>query len=295
MPLIGKIKSERGKNMADLSIFSLVGKIAVVFGVTDYHSLGWGCAQALTEAGATPLITYQGKRAEEDVLELAKSIGAPAMQMDLRNPNEVEAVFKKLSEMGGLDIMIHTIAYAPLAALRGRLIDNTSAEDASMAMDVSAFSLVKLSKMAAPMMIERGGGSIIALTYKAGEPKVYIPYYNVMAAVKAALVKYAEILAVELGPNGIRVNTISSGAVRTASSKMIRGFTALHAATRTNAPLRRANTPLEVGHAAVFLSSSAASGITGVNLHVDCGDRLISLMEPTKEGRSEELKPSIFP
>lgn len=260
--------------MADLSIFSLEGKIALVAGVTNDHSLGWGCAQALHEAGAKIFIAYQGERLKENVLKLAKTIDATAMQMDVTHPDEVEEVFKKLSEMGGVDILIHAIAYAPLEALRGKLIDNTTVEAFRVAMEVSAFSLISLSKTAAPIMAERGGGSITALTYKAGESKQVIPYYNVMSAAKAALVKFAEILAVELGPNGIRVNTISSGAVRTASSKMIRGFDILHTATITNAPLRRTNTPREVGNTAVFLASNAASAITGVNIHVDCGDRL---------------------
>lgn len=255
-------------------IFSLEGKSALVVGVANKFSLAWGIAQALHEAGASLILTYQGERVKESVQKLASSLGEiPTFPLDISNESEVDVVFNYLKR-NGLDILVHSIAYAPTEALTGRFVDTTE-EAFRTSHTISVHSLISLSRRATPLMAARGGGSIITLTYLGGEKVV--PHYNVMGVAKAALEHTVRYLAFDLGLFQIRVNAISSGPVSTASSRAIAGFRQMEKQAKSVSPLRRGNTSLDLGHAAVFLCSDAASCITGEVLHVDCGYHILGM------------------
>lgn len=254
-----------------------MGKNALVVGVANNRSLAWGIARGLYGAGADLFLTYQGERVKDSVLKLTEQFPRRPLteKLDVDNENDLQRVFDRIaSEMGGLDILVHSIAYAPKEALEGRFLD-TSRDVFLQTLDISAYSLVKLVQHAEPLMEARGGGAVLALTYLGGER--VIPNYNVMGIAKAALDHIVRYLAVELGPKGIRVNALSSGPVSTASSRAIHGFMDMHRAVRTAAPTRRGTTLEDLGNTAVFYCNPAAAQITGEIVHVDGGYNLLGI------------------
>ena len=248
---------------------------ALVLGVANPRSLAWAIAEALGQAGCHLAFTYQGERLQENVTSLAaKYPKAPVMACDVTSEDQVAGVFARLRrEFGRLDILVHSIAFAPRQALEGSFLD-TSLEHWRTALEISAYSFVQLARSAAPLM-EKRGGAMLALTYLASGRVV--PNYNVMGSAKAALEHAVRQLAYELGPQNIRVNAISAGPVATLSARGIAGFTSMASHHRAKAPLRRNIEQREVGDAALFLCSEMASGITGEILFVDAGYNVMAV------------------
>jgi enoyl-[acyl-carrier protein] reductase I len=253
----------------------LSGKTALVLGVANQRSLAWAIAESLGEAGASLAFTYQGERLQKNVTALAGRFPeAPVMACDVTSEEQVEGVFARIErEFGKLDILIHSIAFAPRESLEGNFID-TPLESWRIALEISAYSFIHLARHAVPLMQEKGG-SMLALTYMASQRVV--PRYNVMGAAKAALEHGVRQLASELGPSDIRVNAISAGPISTLSSRGISGFSTMAAHHREKAPLGRNIEAREVGNAALFLCSDMASGITGEILFVDAGYSIMAL------------------
>jgi enoyl-[acyl-carrier protein] reductase I len=248
----------------------LEGKSALVFGVANRRSIAWAIAQALAGAGASLAFTYQGERIEAGVRELAGSVGGKlVLPCDVTKDEDLDSVFGAVGkEFGGLDILIHAVAFAPKADLEGRFTD-TSRESFALALDISAYSLTAMVKRAEPLMEPRGGGSVLTMTYLGGERAV--PHYNVMGVAKAALDASVRYLAMELGEKKIRVNAISAGPIRTLAARSISGFTVMEEHYEKRAPLRRNVDASEVGQTALFLCSDMSTGITGEIVHVDSG------------------------
>jgi enoyl-[acyl-carrier protein] reductase I len=245
------------------------GKRALIFGVANERSIAWGITQALHAHGARCAVTYAGEVIEKRARPLAESVDAEMiLPCDVTDPQQVTDLFAAVGQKwGGLDILIHSIAYANREDLEGRFMD-TSRDGFLRAMEVSVFSLVNLVRHAEPLM--RGNdASVLTLTYYGAE-KV-IPNYNVMGVAKAALEASVRYLAADLGPDGIRVNAISAGPIRTLAASGVRGFKSLMAEGERRAPLRRSVTIAEVGNAALYLCSDLGSGVTGEILHVDSG------------------------
>ena len=190
----------------------LSGKVAAVFGVANHRSLAWGIAQILGDAGARLAFTYQGERLKDKVGKLASSVdGSLLMPCDVTDDEQIDQVFSTIeSEAGRLDFLVHSVAFAPREELEGRFVD-TSRGGFATALDISAYSLIRLARAAEPLMQKAGGGSMLTLTYMASERVV--PKYNVMGSAKAALEHAVRQLAFELGPSGIRVNALSAGPV----------------------------------------------------------------------------------
>jgi enoyl-[acyl-carrier protein] reductase I len=245
-------------------------KLGLVVGVANRRSICWAIAQAAAAAGARLALTYQGERLGENVRELAAALDRPLVwPCDVTSDEQIDALYAAIArEFGGLDFLVHGAAYAPREALDGRFVD-TSREGFRQALDVSAYSLVALTRGAVPLMTPRGGGSVLTLTYL-GSERVF-PNYNVMGVAKAALEASVRYLAADLGPSGIRVNAISAGPIRTLAASGISGFTNVLQVYRDRAPLRRTVEAAEVADAAVFLLSDAARGVTGTVLFVDAG------------------------
>jgi enoyl-[acyl-carrier protein] reductase I len=249
-------------------MINLAGKTAVVFGLANKRSIAWGIAQKLHEAGATLAICYQNERMKLEAEGLiAELSGATGFQCDVSNDGEVEALFAALKEKyGKLDILVHAVAFAPAAELRGEFI-NTSREGFRIALDVSVYSLIAVTRGAAPLMTE--GGSIMTLSFYAAEKVV--PNYNVMAVAKAGLESTVRYLAHNLGPRNIRVNAISAGPIKTLAARGVGDLSDMMKSHADRSPLHRNVDQLEVGGAALFLASSLSSAITGEILYVDCG------------------------
>ncbi len=249
-------------------MINLAGKTAVVFGLANKRSIAWGIAQKLHEAGATLAICYQNERMKLEAEGLiAELTGATGFQCDLSNDNEVEALFAVLGlKYGKLDILVHAVAFAPAAELRGEFIDTTR-EGFRIALDVSVYSLIAVSRGAAPLMTE--GGSIITLTFYAAEKVV--PNYNVMAVAKAGLESTVRYLAYNLGSKNIRVNAISAGPIKTLAARGVGDLSDMMKSHADRSPLHRNVDQLEVGGAALFLASDLSSAITGEIMYVDCG------------------------
>jgi enoyl-[acyl-carrier protein] reductase I len=247
----------------------LSGTTGIVFGVANHRSLAWAIAEQLGKGGARLAFSYQGERLKEGVEKLAATIpGSIAFECDVTDDAAIERAFAQVGrEFGGLNYLIHSVAFARKEDLEGAFRD-TSRDGYRMALEISAYSLLPMSHFAAPLM-EGRNGSIVALTYLASQRVV--PNYNVMGSAKAALEHSVRQLAYELGPMGIRVNAISAGAVNTLSARGISGFTAMLGNAREKAPLQRNVTAEEVGKAGLFLLSDLGSGVTGETLHVDAG------------------------
>ncbi|HMD75754.1 MAG TPA: enoyl-ACP reductase [Terracidiphilus sp.] len=249
-------------------MINLAGKTAVVFGLANKRSIAWGIAQKLHAAGATLAICYQNERMKPDAEELIAELpGAAGFQCDVSNDAEIETLFAALQQKyGKLDVLVHAVAYAPAEELRGEFL-LTTREGFRIAHDVSVYSLIAVSRAAAPLMTE--GGSIITLTYF-GSVKV-VPNYNVMGVAKAALEATVRYLAWNLGPKNIRVNAISAGPIKTLAARGVGALGEMLKSHADRAPLHRNVDQLEVGSAALFLASDLASAVTGETLYVDCG------------------------
>jgi enoyl-[acyl-carrier protein] reductase I len=251
----------------------LQDKVALVFGVANKRSIAWAIAQSLAGAGARVALTYQ-ERVGDTVKELAATLpNAICLPCDVQSDSELEATFGEVgAQMGGLDILVHSVAFAPREALDGRFLDTTR-QAFQMALDISAYSLVPMVKLAVPMMEKRGGGSVITMTY--GASQKVVEKYNVMAVAKAALETEVRYLAYEVGTSNVRVNAISAGPVSTLAARGISGFSRMMEHVRTVAPLRRGTDSAEVGDVALFLSSPMARGITGQIVYCDSGHSIL--------------------
>ena len=248
--------------------FSLDGRVAVVFGVANKRSIAWSIAQGLHQAGAKLAITYQNERLEQEAKDLILSLpGAEAFMCDVSKDEDITRVFNQLKgRFGKLHVLVHSVAFAPADELKGEFI-NTTREGFRIAHDVSVYSLIAVSRAAAPLMED--GGSIMTMTYYGAEKVV--PHYNVMAVAKAALECTVRYLASDLGPKKIRVNAISAGPIKTLAARGISGLSEMLRAHAERAPLKRNVDVNEVGSTGVFLASDASSGITGETIYVDCG------------------------
>jgi enoyl-[acyl-carrier protein] reductase I len=254
----------------------LEGKKGLVVGVANKRSIAWAIAQALAGAGMRLAFTYQGERLKESVGDLAGTLpGSLILPCDVTSDPEIEGVVTALGrEFGALDALVHSVAFAQREDLEGAFV-NTTREGFRVAHDVSAYSLVALTRAALPLLEKSGQASVIAMTYY-GAVKV-AGNYNVMGAAKASLEASVRYLAADLGPRGIRVNAISAGPVNTLAARGIKGFTAILQHYADKAPLRRNVELREIGDAALFLASRLASGITGEVLFVDCGYHIMAV------------------
>ena len=246
------------------------GKTGLIVGVANKRSIAWAIAQVTATRGARLVITYQG-RFEEHVNELSQGLDpAPlVLPCDVTSDTDIEAVFARIDrDFGGLDFVVHGAAFAKREDLSAPF-SQTSRDGFAMAMDISAYSLIALTRGALPLMEKRGGGSVLTLTFL-GSDRVF-PNYNVMGVAKAALESSVRYLASDLGPRNIRVNAISAGAIKTLASAGISGISTMLQAYRDKSPLRRGVDTAEVADAAVFLLSAAGRGITGEVLMVDSG------------------------
>ncbi len=249
-------------------MINLAGKTAVVHGLANKRSIAWGIAQQLHAAGATLAICYQNERMKQEAQGLIDELpGAQGFQCDVSIDAEIHSTYANFKEkFGKIDILVHAIAYAPPEDLRGEFI-NTTREGFRTALEVSVFSLIAVSRAAAPLMSQ--GGSIITLTYYAAEKVV--PNYNVMAIAKAGLECTVRYLAWNLGPKNIRVNAISAGPIKTLAARGVGALGEMMKAHADRAPLHRNVDQLEVGGAALFLASDLSSAVTGEVMYVDSG------------------------
>ena len=261
---------ERSTRGSAPSMSVLNGTCGLIVGVANKRSISWAIAQAAAREGARLALTYQGERLEENVRELACELDQPLiLPCDVTSDDQIAALYETIGrEFGGLDFLVHGAAFAPREELDGRFL-NTSREGFRLALDISAYSLVALARGATPLMEARGGGSVLTLSYL-GSQRVF-PNYNVMGVAKAALEASVRYLAADLGPNGIRVNAISAGPIRTLASSGISGFTNILQIYRDRAPLRRTIESGDVADAAVFLLGPAGRAVTGEILMVDAG------------------------
>jgi enoyl-[acyl-carrier protein] reductase I len=252
----------------------LSGKKALVMGVTNEHSLGWAIAEKLYAAGAEVAFSYQGERLRDKLEKM--TAGRPHQRLyevDVTHETALKAMFADLQDAwGGLDYLVHSIAFAPRPAMEGRFVDTTAA-DWNTALQVSAYSLVAVAREAEPLL--REGGSLVTLTYYASEKVV--PRYNVMGIAKAALEASVRYLAYELGKKNIRVNAISAGAIRTVAAMSIPGFRKMVAKYNATAPLGRMITHEEVGNLGLYLLSPLSSGTTGQTVYVDAGYSIMGM------------------
>ncbi|MDR6263788.1 MULTISPECIES: enoyl-ACP reductase [Rhodobacterales] len=255
----------------------LQGKRGLVIGVANEKSIAWGIAKAAADAGAELAFTYQAENLGRRVIPLAESVGSDlVVQADVTDEASLDALFATLKEKWGtFDFLVHAVAYSDKDELTGRFINTTRANFAN-SMDISCFSLIDLSKRAAPLM--RDGGTILTLTFQ-GATSV-MPNYNVMGVAKAALESAVRYLANDLGPEGIRVNAISPGPMRTLAGAAIGGARKTYRATEANAPLRSNATLEAVGGTAVYLASDAGAFTTGEIIFVDGGYHAIGMAQP---------------
>ncbi len=251
----------------------LEGKRVLVVGVANDKSIAWGIAHAMHEHGARFAFTYAGEVFEKRVRPLADTVNTDlVMQCDVTNEAEVEEVFRQIKEQwGGLDVLVHSVAYANREDLDGRFVD-TSRDGFLKAMEVSAYSLVSLARHAAPLLAP-SNGNILTLSYY-GAVKV-IPNYNVMGVAKAALEACVRYLAADLGPDNIRVNAISAGPIKTLAASGVKNFRLLMSSAEEKVPLRRNVTKEDVGKSALFLCSDLGSAVTGEVIFVDGGYHIV--------------------
>jgi len=251
----------------------LKGKKALIVGIANDHSIAYGCARAFRELGAELAITYVNEKTRTYVEPLARALKARIfMPLDVAKPGELEAVFARITkEWGRLDIVLHSIAFAPKSDLQGGLLD-CSAEGFKVAMDVSCHSFVRMAKLAAPLM--KDGGSLFAMSYY-GAQKV-VPSYNVMGPVKAALEACCRYLAFELGPRQIRVHAISPGPLKTRAASGLKDFDLLLNAAAKRAPIGELVDIMDVGFACAYLATPYARRLSGETLFVDGGVNIMA-------------------
>lgn len=254
----------------------LEGQTGIVFGVANKRSIAWAIAQALSREGMRLAFTYQGERLKDNVAELASSVpGSIILPCDVTVDGDVEAVYESIEkEFGKLDAVLHSVAFAPKEDLERDFV-LTSRDGFRVAHDISAYSLVSVTRAAMPLFEKNGGGSVLTLTYH-GAVKA-VEGYNVMGVAKASLESSMRYLAANLGPKNVRVNALSAGPVNTLAARGIKGFTTMLKHHAERAPLRRNVELEEVGNAGLFLLSPWASGITGEVTYVDCGYNIVGL------------------
>ncbi len=253
----------------------LAGKTGVVFGVANKRSIAWAIAQAWAAEGAKLIFNYQGDRLKENVEELVGEFGesTPLWPCDVSKDEEIAQFFEKVrGHTDRVDLMLHSVAFAPKEALQGEFL-NTSREAFAAAHDISAYSLVALARAVAPMMTD--GGSIVAMTYYGAEKVV--PGYNVMGVAKASLEASTRYLAHNLGAKKIRVNCISAGPMNTLAARGVSGLMTMMKHYEERAPLRRSCSGAELGATGVFLASEGAASITGQVLYVDGGYQIMGM------------------
>jgi enoyl-[acyl-carrier protein] reductase I len=256
---------ETASHMTDFT-----GKHGLVVGVANKRSISWGIAQAVAGRGARLALTYQG-RFEDHVHDLSQGLEQPPLVLpcDVSSDADIASVFERIEqEFGGLDFVVHGAAFAPREELEAPFL-NTTRDGFRVAMDVSAYSLIGLTRAAMPLFEKRGGGSVVTLSYL-GSQRVF-PNYNVMGVAKAALEATVRYLAADAGPKGVRVNAVSAGPVKTLAAAGIKGFSNILHVYPERAPLRRNVETSEIAEASAFLLSDAGKGITGEVLIVDAG------------------------
>ncbi len=250
------------------------GKKALVIGVANEKSLAWAITRELRAQGADVALTYQGEVLEKRVRPLAEQVGATLVgELDVTRDDQIDAVVAKLGEMwGGLDMMVHAVAFAEREDLRDRFL-SVSRQGFLRSMEISAYSLVAMARAVEPLMKAREGGSIVTLSYLGAVRAV--PNYNVMGVAKAALEACVRYLALDLGPSNIRVNAISAGPARTLSSSAIRDYYTMAHEVEQRAPLKRGVETEEVGKMASALLSGLGTGVTGQTVYVDVGYNIV--------------------
>jgi enoyl-[acyl-carrier protein] reductase I len=254
----------------------LTGKTGLIVGVANKRSISWAVAQAAAQAGARLALTYQGERLEENVRDLSANLAEPlVLPCDVTDDAQIARVFEDIDRsFGGLDFLVHGAAFAPREELSNPFVQTTR-DGFRTALDVSAYSLIALTRGALPLMERRGGGSVLTLTYL-GSERVF-PNYNVMGVAKAALESSVRYLASDLGPRNIRVNAVSAGAIRTLAASGISGFSSILQVYRDRAPLRRGVDTSEVADAALFLLSPASRAVTGAVIMADAGFHVVGI------------------
>lgn len=259
----------------------MAGKRGLILGVANDHSIAWGIAQAVHAQGAELAFTYQGDAFRRRVEPLAASMGSDLiLPCDVENEAEIDAVFDALRDRWGtLDFLVHAVAYSDRDQLKGRYVDTTP-DNFTRSLRISCYSFTALARRAAAMMPD--GGSLITLTYLGAER--VMPNYNVMGVAKAALEASVRYLAADLGPQGVRVNAISAGPMRTLAGSAIADARYVFKFTQTHAPLRRNVAMEEVGGAALYLLSPLSGGVTGETHHVDCGYHAIGMPMAPRNG-----------
>jgi len=251
-------------------VTDFTGKTGLIVGVANKRSIAWAIAQATASRGARLLLTYQG-RFEDNVQELSEGLPLPPLVLpcDVSSDEDINTVFARADqEFGGLDFVVHGAAFARKEELSEPFV-NTSREGFRLAMDISAYSLIALTRAAMPLFEKRSGGAVVTLSYL-GSQRVF-PNYNVMGVAKAALEATVRYLAADVGPKGVRVNAVSAGPIKTLAAAGIKGFSNILHVYPERAPLRRNVETSEVAEASAFLLSDAAKGITGEVLLVDAG------------------------
>lgn len=248
----------------------LTGKVGLVIGVANKRSIAWAIAKGADEQGARVVVTHQSERLAENVRDLAVQLHDPTiLPCDVSDEAQMDALFAAIEQQHGrLDFLVHGVAFADRADLERPFVE-TSRDGFLKALDISVYSLVSLSRRAAPLMTRGGGGSILTLSYL-GSDRVF-PNYNVMGVAKAALESSVRYLASELGPSGIRVNAVSAGPIKTLAASGISGFSSILQTYRDRAPLRRTVDTTEVADAALFLLGPAGRAVTGEVMLVDGG------------------------
>jgi enoyl-[acyl-carrier protein] reductase I len=262
------------------------GKRGLVMGVANDRSIAWGIAKAVRDQGAEVAFTYQGEALEKRVRPLAASIGSEiVLPCDVTDDASIDAVFGELSSSWGeMDFLVHAIAYADKDQLKGKYL-NTSKENFSRSLDISCYSLTAVAQRVVPMM--RTGGSLLTLTYYGAER--VMPHYNVMGVAKAALEASVRYLAADVGEQGIRVNALSAGPIRTLAASGIGDFRYILKWNEYNSPLRRNVTLEHVGGAALYLLSDLSGGVTGEVHHVDSGYHTVGMMAVDAAPQLREL------
>jgi enoyl-[acyl-carrier protein] reductase I len=250
------------------------GKRGLVMGVANQHSIAWGIAQALHEAGAELAFTYQGDLFKKRVVPLVEPLKPAALvDCDVTDPASLDAAFAELGKVwGSIDFVVHCIAFSDKEQLKGRYVD-TTAENFRMTLDISCYSFTAVAQRAEKLMTN--GGSMVTLSYYGAEQ--VMPHYNVMGVAKAALEASVKYMAEDLGKKNIRVNSISAGPIKTLAASGIGDFRYILKWNEYNSPLRRNVTQAEVGNAALYLLSDLSSAVTGENLHVDAGYHVVGM------------------
>ncbi len=265
----------------------LTGKRAIIAGIASNKSIAYGIAQVMHREGAELAFTYQNERLKGRVEKFAEEFGSDiVLECDVASDESINTCFTELGKKwDGLDILIHSIGFAPKEELEGSIVDNTTREGSKIAHDISAYSFLAMAKAARPLMKGRKNPSMLTLSYLGAVSS--IPNYNVMGMAKASLESAVRFMASDLGPEGIRVNCISAGPIRTLAAMGIKGFRKMLDQFSDAAPLRRNVTIEEVGNAAAFLSSDLASGITAEIMYVDGGYNTVGMTginPPTESG-----------